>query len=124
MDKEVKSLSHNTQPDTRGCTGLGRKAAALFEILGVLVAGNLAAFYLIPALGIKSLDPILQSALNAPEPDFVSLSAVFFQTKSVQYGCMLLLAFAIGWWRCRLPPRNYGVTTAGQSVWGLIALGI
>jgi membrane protease YdiL (CAAX protease family) len=66
----------------------------------------------------------LQSALNAPAPDFVSLSVVFFQTKSVQYGCLLLLAFAVGWWRRRLRPRNYGVTTAGQSVWNLVMLGM
>jgi membrane protease YdiL (CAAX protease family) len=124
MDKDIKSLSLSTQASIPGYIGLARRVAALFEILGVLVVGNLAAFYLIPALGIKSLDPILQSALNAPEPDFVSLSAVFFQTKSVQYGCLLLLAFAIGWWRRRLRPRNYGVTAAGQSVWSLIALGI
>ncbi len=120
----MKSLSCNTQASARGCAGLVRKAAALFEILGVLVAGSMAAFYLIPLIGIKPLDPIFQSALNAPEPDFVSLSVVFFQTKSVQYGCLLLLAFALGWWRHRLRPRNYGVTTAGQSVWNLIALGL
>jgi membrane protease YdiL (CAAX protease family) len=114
----------NAHLRARGFAGLGCKVAALFEILGVLVAGNLAAYYLIPALGIKPLDPILQSAFNAPEPDFVSLSAVFFQTKSVQYGCLLLLAFAIGWGRRRLRPRNYGLTTAGQSLWNLIALGI
>jgi membrane protease YdiL (CAAX protease family) len=124
MDKDIKSLSLSTQASAPGYTYLARKAVALFEVLGVLVAGNLAAFYLIPALGIKPLDPIFQSALNAPEPDFGSLSVVFVQTKSVQYGCLLLLAFAIGWWRCRLRPRNYGVTTAGQSVWSLIALGI
>ena len=105
-------------------SGLTRKVAAVFEVLGVLVAGILAAFYLIPLLGIKLLDPIFQSALNAPEPDFVSLSVVFFQTKSVQYGCLLLLAFAVGWWRRRLPPRSYGVTTAGQSIWNLVALGL
>jgi membrane protease YdiL (CAAX protease family) len=120
----MKLLSRNTQASARGYTGLARKAAALFEILGVLVAGNMTAFYLLPALGIKPLDPIFQSALNAPEPDFVSLSVVFFQTKSVQYGCLLLLAFTVGWWRCRLRPRNYGITTAGQSVWNLIVLGI
>ncbi len=120
----MKSLSRSTQAGARRYTGLARKAAALFEILGVLVAGNLAAFYLIPGLGIKPLEPILQSALHAPEPDFVSLSVVFFQTKSVQYGGLLLLAFAVGWWRRRLRPRNYGVTTAGQSVRNLVVLGL
>jgi membrane protease YdiL (CAAX protease family) len=105
-------------------SGLARKFAALFEILGVLVAGNLAALYLIPGLGIKPLGPILQSALQVPAPDFISLSIVFFQTKSVQYGCLLLLAFTVGWWRRRLPPRSYGVTTAGQSIWNLVALGM
>jgi membrane protease YdiL (CAAX protease family) len=120
----MKSLSRSTQAGARRYTGLVRKVAALFEILGVLVAGNLVAFYLLPGWGIKPLDPIFQSALNAPEPDFVSLSIVFFQTQSVQYGCWLLLAFALGWWRRRLRPRNYGVTTAGQSVWNLIVLGM
>jgi membrane protease YdiL (CAAX protease family) len=124
MDTDMTLPSRNTQASPRGYTGPGRKAAALFEVFGVLVAGILAAFYLIPLLGIKLLDPIFQSALNAPEPDFVSLSVVWVQTKSVQYGCLLFLAFTVGWWRRRLRPRNYGVTTAGQSIWSLIALGI
>ena len=120
----MRFLSRITQACTCGSSGQARKVAALFEILGVLVAGSLAAFYLIPGLGIKPLDPIVQAALHAPAPDFVSLSVDFFQTKSVQYGCLLLLAFAVGWWRRRLRPRNYGVTTAGQSVWNLVALGL
>jgi membrane protease YdiL (CAAX protease family) len=117
-------LSRNTAAGAGGTPGPVRKITALFEILGILVAGNMAAFYLIPRLGIEPLEPILQSALHAPEPDYVSLSVTFFQTKSVQYGCLLLLAFAIGWWRRRLRPRNYGVTTAGQPVRNLVALGI
>ncbi len=100
------------------------KAVAVFEVIGVLVAGNMLAFYIIPLLGIKPLGPMVQSALTAPEPDFISLSLGFLETKSLQYGCLLLLAFAIGWWRGRLGPGHYGITRAGVPVRRLVALGI
>ena len=120
----------STQPgfpaprEPAGGSDLVRKVAAVLEIAGVLVAGNVIAFKLIPLLGIKPIGPAFESALSAAKPDFVSLSTLFFLTKAVQYGCLLMLAFAVGWWRRRLGPRHYGVTTAGQPVRNLVVTGI
>src|SRR5262245_10618755 len=105
-------------------SNLVNRAAAVFEAVGVLVIGNLLAFYLIPLLGLRPLGPILESALKEPEPDFSALSLGFLETKLIQYGCLLLLAFGVGWWRRHLGPRHYGITTAGRSVCGLARLGI
>jgi membrane protease YdiL (CAAX protease family) len=127
MSSEPTSETQPMEVETSNVVGhssLLGKTAAVFEVAGVLVAGNIIAFYLIPLLGIKPLGPMLQSALKAPDPDFIPLSLGFLETKLVQYGCFMLLAFAVGWWRRRLRPRHYGITTAGRPVRNLVGLGV
>jgi hypothetical protein len=100
------------------------KAIALFEVLGVIVIGNFAAVYLSPMLGVKSLGFVIQSALKARHPDFVTLSFLWLQATSFYYACLLLPAFAIGWWRRRWGPARYGITKAGNPILFLIAVGL
>jgi membrane protease YdiL (CAAX protease family) len=97
-----------------------RKTAVLLEVLGIFIAGNFAAGYLGPLIGVKPLGSLFQSA----EPDFIALSIGWVQNVSLQYACLLLPAFAIGWWRRRLGFAHYGITTAGQSVRTLVVLGL
>jgi membrane protease YdiL (CAAX protease family) len=115
---DARQLKHNRRPN------LMRKTAALLEVLGIFIAGNFTAGYLGPLLGVKPLGALFQSAFNSTEPDFVTLSIGWFQVVSVQYACLLLPAFAVGWWRRRWGLAHYGVTTGGQSVWFLVGLGL
>jgi len=94
------------------------KAIALFEVLGVFVVGNFAAGYLSRLLGVKSV------GFNSPNPDFVTLSFLWLQAMCIQYACLLLPAFAIGWWRRRWGPAHYGITKAGNPVPSLIVVGL
>lgn len=103
---------------------LAYKAAALLEVIGIFVTGNAAASYLEPLVGIKSLGSLLQSASNTTEPDFIGLSVGWLQIVCVQYACLLLPAFAVGWWRRRLSLRHYGITKAGKSIGTLVVLGL
>jgi hypothetical protein len=96
-----------------GRSSIARKAAALLEVIGVFIAGNFAAGYLGPLVGVKPLGPVLASTVKSAEPDFVPLTIAFLQAFLVQYACLLPMAFAIGWWRRRLGLRHYGVTRAG-----------
>jgi membrane protease YdiL (CAAX protease family) len=101
-----------------------RKAIALFEVLGVVVVGHFAAGYLSPLLGVQPLGFVIQSALRSPHPDFVALSFLWVQATSVQYACLLLPAFAIGWWRRRSGLAHYGITKAGYPFRLLIGIGL
>ncbi len=105
-------------------SNLGPRLAALLEVLGIFVAGNFAAAHLASLLGVKSIASSLQEALPATHPDFVAFAIDWTKVMFCQYACLLLPAFAIGWWRRRWGPTHYGVTTAGQSVWRLAVSGL
>jgi membrane protease YdiL (CAAX protease family) len=100
-----------------------RKIAALAEVLGVFVAGNFTAGYVGLLMGIRPLGLAFQSGVSTT-PDFTAASVGWLKVVCLQYTCLLPLAFAIGWWRRRLGPRHYGVTRAGNPVWGLVVLGL
>lgn len=100
------------------------KFAALLEVMGVFTLGHMAAGHFTPLVGLKPLGPLIQSGLASPNPDYIGLSGAAFASFSFQYACLLLPAFAIGWWRRRLRPRNYGITRAGQPLLQLVTLGL
>ncbi len=100
------------------------RAAAILEVTGVFVAGNIAASYLGQWLGVRSLAPMLESALKAPEPDLVPLTWALLRALAVQYASLLPLAFGIGWWHRRRSPSRYGLTMAGQPLRRLVAIGL
>jgi membrane protease YdiL (CAAX protease family) len=104
-------------PNTPGA-GWTRKAAALFEVLGVFIGGSFAASWLAPRLGTPFPN------LGSPRPDFVALSVAWLKFFLLQYACLLAPAFFIGWWRRRLKPRDYGLTRAGSRITALIAQGL
>ncbi len=88
-----------------------------------MIGGNFAAKQLETSLGIKPLGALVNSAFTSPPPDFIALGGAALQPIALQYVCLLLPAFALGWWRRRLPLAHYGVTRAGQSLGALLALG-
>lgn len=98
-----------------------RRLTALLEVLGVFIAGNYLASYLGPLIGVKPLGSLFQTTA---EPDFIAISVGWLQVIFLQYACLLPPAFAIGWWRRRLPLQHYGVTKAGQPFLKLVGLGV
>jgi membrane protease YdiL (CAAX protease family) len=113
----------DSQLENEDRSGLMRKAAALLEVLGVFVAGNLTAGHLGSLMGVEPFGSLYQSATNATEPDFIALSVGWLKIVCVQYVCLLPPAFAIGWWRRRLGLRHYGVTRAGTPALKLVVSG-
>lgn len=106
------------QPQNPEGSGWARKAAALLEVLGIFIGGSYAAAWLAPRVGMPFPN------LGEPDPDFVALSVAWLKFILLQYVCLLGPAFAIGWWRRRLKPRDYGLTRAGQQTTALIAQGL
>ena len=117
-------MQHSSTKSPSGGSSRWRGAAAILEVTGVFVAGNIAASYLGQWWGVRSLGPMLESALKAPEPDLVPLTWALLQALTVQYTCLLPLAFGIGWWHRRRSLSRYGLTTAGQPLARLVAIGL
>ena len=111
-------------PTNQGRPDLLRQTAALLEVLGILIVGNFTAGELQSWLGVKPLGSFFQTASNTSGPDFIAFSVGWLKIICIQYACLLLPAFAIGWWRRRLGLAHYGVTTAGRPVRQLVMLGL
>src|SRR5262245_18616325 len=108
-------IMHSPPPAAKTPYAIPRsKAAALLEVLGVLVVGHTIAGLVSPLLGVRPLGPLLQAAVESPRPDYVQLSVTVLLALTVQYACLLLLAFGIGLWHHRRPFRRYGLTLAGE----------
>lgn len=105
-------------------SNFGSKAAALLEVLGVFLCGNFLAGHAASWLGMRSVGAIFQSALKHSPPNWLAASLGWIQVVGFQYGCLLAVAVAIGFWRRRAGRRYYGITTAGTSVGRLLGLGV
>ena len=101
-----------------------RRVAALCDVVGVFVAGHTADSYVSGWIWVPSVGPLVESALKDSEPNLVPLTWALFQALAVQYGCLLPLAFGIGWWHRRRTPAQYGLTIAGQSWSRLATIGL
>jgi len=112
------------EPTTKSRSDLLRKITALLEVLGVLIAGNFVSGKLLSLLKIDPFGPLFRPTSTSSVPDFVAISFLWLKMILVQYTCLFLPAFAIGWWRRHLRLPHYGVTTAGQPVWRLVGMGV
>jgi len=100
------------------------KFTALLEVLGIFVVGNYAAYHLGAWLAVPSIGSIIGSALNSAKPSFVTLSFLWLQAMCIQYACLSIPPFAIGWWRRRWGVAHYGITKGGKSLSTLIPLAL
>ena len=96
------------------------RAAALHELVGVFITGTLVARLVsvrlnVPSAGLRDLAP-------GQSPDFSALAFSTTVNLLLRYGLILGLAFAIGWWHRRRRPAAYGVTPAGLSLRGHVAI--
>lgn len=99
--------------------------AAVTEVLGVLVVGNLVAKLLMALLDVADPGDLQREMLAGVEArDFLLLSRVTLVQLLLKWGCLLGLAFAVGWWRRRHGPRHYGLTLSGDSTFRLLVMGV
>jgi membrane protease YdiL (CAAX protease family) len=113
-----------TPPTVRKPSSLSTKTIALLEVVGVLTAGTVAAYYLMSRLNLKPPGAVMMEAFQTTAPDLTALSIDWLKATSLQYFCLLVPAFGIGWFRCHHGLRDYGITTAGKSLWYHAGLGL
>lgn len=90
------------------------RLAAICEICGVYMVGQLLAFLLIGLLGIELTNPIETLKAN-PNADLLEMSKTLAGILLLQYGGIMLPALGLGWWYRRRRLSTYGLT-AGQPL--------
>ncbi len=101
-----------------------RRAAAIFEVVAVLLAGNILMQLTQRALGLASWKALRAEMVAAGEADFLLLSRVAAVELALKYGFLLGLAYGIGRWHRRRPWRAYGLHLGGRRVPRLLAVGV
>ncbi len=98
--------------------------AAVLEVLGVDVAGQLVMFALATVVGIELRNPLAGLTAQISSPDLLAATRDLGVLLLLQYAGWLLLIVPIGWWHRRRSPAEYGLTKAGAPVATLIVAGV
>jgi hypothetical protein len=105
-----------------------RKTAAIVEVLGIYAAGQLLGMLLFAVLGslmhIPLKNPLLELTAGATQNDLLRITWHLLVLLLCQYAGWLASAFAVGWWRRRTAPAQYGLTLAGRSIGFTLKAGV
>jgi membrane protease YdiL (CAAX protease family) len=97
-----------------------RKMAAVLEVLGVYMVGQVVGVLLARALGIQLVNPLVALTADASQAELYRMSGQLFGILIWQYIGWFLVALPVGWWHRRRPLSRYGVTL-GSRYWGALA---
>jgi membrane protease YdiL (CAAX protease family) len=101
-----------------------RRTAALLEVLGIYLAGQLVVAQLTSVLSLQPVNPLPTLTANVTDAELVTATGQVFWLLLLQYAGWFLLIAPINWWHRRQGPASYGVTKAGQSWSALVAAGL
>jgi membrane protease YdiL (CAAX protease family) len=104
------------------------KTAAVLEVMGVYVVGQVFGMVLFALLGslinIPLKNPLLDITASATQSDLLRIAWQLLVLLLCQYAGWMGLAFAIGWWYRRRTPAQYGLTMAGKSLGFYLKTGV
>jgi membrane protease YdiL (CAAX protease family) len=101
-----------------------QRAAALLEVLGVYVGGQLVTGQLIRVLGIRPTNPLNTLTVAITDAELISATWQLAVLVMLQYAGWFLLIIPINYWHRRRGPAAYGLTRAGHSWTALILAGL
>ena len=101
-----------------------RRAAALLEVLGIYVAGQLVTVQLIRLLALKPENPLNNFTVTVTDAQLLTATWQLFGLLALQYAGWFLLIIPINYWYRRRGPEAYGLTRAGRSWTSLILAGL
>jgi membrane protease YdiL (CAAX protease family) len=99
----------------------GARAAALLEVLGIYVAGQLVTQLLIRMLGIAAVNPLATFTAHVSDRELLSATRQLFVMLTLQYSGWFLLIVPINYWHRRRGMAAYGLTRAGRP-WTVLVL--
>lgn len=123
------SLTHSPENQSASPARWPARLAAICEICGVYMVGQLLAFLLIGLLGIELTNPIETLKTN-PNADLLEMSKTLAGILFLQYGGIMLPALGIGWWYRRRRLSEYGLTVGqplfptGKPILGQLLTGV
>lgn len=98
-----------------------RRVAAILEVLGVYLAGQLVTGLLIRLLGGSPPNPLDNLTVHITNAELISATRQMFVLLMLQYAGYFLLIIPINWWYRRRGAAAYGLTRAGRS-WTMLLL--
>ena len=101
-----------------------RKAAALFEVLGVYLCGPLLMLEVRRLLGVSLTNPLTNLTAQASGVDLVTASRQLLALLLVSNAGYYILAVPLNWWYRRRKPADFGLTRAGHRWDFLILAGV
>jgi membrane protease YdiL (CAAX protease family) len=100
------------------------RTAALLEVLGVYLAGQLVVTLLIRALGLRVTNPLDNFTIGISDTELITAARQMFVLLMLQYAGYFVLIIPINWWHRRRGPAAYGLTRAGHSWKALLLAGL
>ena len=101
----------------------GRRAAALLEVFGVYLAGELLAVVSVRLLGIKATSPLTHFTADISDAELLRATRQMFIATLFQYACYFVLIAPINWWHRRRGAAAYGLTRGGRPWTALLLAG-
>lgn len=118
--KSAPSLSTDQAVTRQGV----RKTAAIAEVLGVYVVGQLVGFGVGKGLGIPLRNPLLSLTPDASAGDLWRSTVQVLPLLGLQYAGWFAVAVLVGWWHRRRGAARYGLTLAGRPLRTHIGAGV
>jgi membrane protease YdiL (CAAX protease family) len=101
-----------------------RRVAALFEVLGVYVAGQYLVTLFINTLHLQADNPLAHINAQISNAELLAATRDLFFLLLMQYAGWFLLIIPINCWHRRSGPAAYGLTRAGKSWKFLLGTGV
>ncbi len=101
-----------------------RSTAALLEVLGVYLAGQLVVTLLTRVLSLQPVNPLTGFTAEISDAELITATRQLFVLLMLQYVGWFLLIIPINWWQRRRGPAAYGLTRAGHSWTALLVAGL
>src|SRR5436190_16771594 len=102
----------------------GARAAAVLEVLGVYLGGQLVTTLLVRGLNLQIPNPLENFTVSITDAELLVRARNLFVSLLLQYAGYFLLIIPINWWHRRRGPRAYGLTRAGRSWKSLVLAGV
>lgn len=101
-----------------------KRIAALLEVLGVYLAGQLVMSLLVRGLGIPLVNPLTNLTAGATGAELLTATRQLLGLLALQYVGWFLLIVPVNWWHRRRRPADYGLTRAGRPWRWLLLAGL
>ena len=92
------------------------KIAAILEVFGIYVVGQLVGFILAKVLGIPLRNPLTDLTLQTTSPEMRQITMQLLGVIFMQYAGWFILIFPVGWWYRRRKPKQYGLTLSSKPL--------